>query len=415
MSRKCERCGKSAEIFDSNLHLWLCNECINKEYNCMSLCESRKKSIEDKCDEEKYEEKYEEEIENILKAMEKLCNSISESNNRRIERQFKNTPYSKDLNELLSAMTRERMLKIAEVLGLKKMYKYKKKDLKEILLNSYEDALLEKLVLLDEKAFKALRRYCKSNGEKLLDDIPNEEIIYVDYFINLGTLFPVEDKQGNKRFLMPLITQKIVNKLDEFQFRLKIKNNTKIINLYKGMVRAYGLLEEYKIIEFVRQYLVEEYDYSYLSKLLRESANYTDEYLVEGVFVFNSNIDNYITLYNNINRKMKNKDYRKFSESELLSLAKSNWEIDNTYAKDFKQSFLSYFIMSEDEVDDFLRFLYVVVQEKNLDELLNEIGEMIQEEEAKEIGMNIIEKYVVNLPIWTNKGRCMKELKLNNI
>ena len=411
MSRKCERCGKSAEIFDSNLHLWLCNECINKEYNCMSLCESRKKSIEDKCDEEKYEE----EIENILKAMEKLCNSISESNNRRIERQFKNTPYSKDLNELLSAMTRERMLKIAEVLGLKKMYKYKKKDLKEILLNSYEDALLEKLVLLDEKAFKALRRYCKSNGEKLLDDIPNEEIIYVDYFINLGTLFPVEDKQGNKRFLMPLITQKIVNKLDEFQFRLKIKNNTKIINLYKGMVRAYGLLEEYKIIEFVRQYLVEEYDYSYLLNLLRESANYTDEYLVEGVFVFNSNIDNYITLYNNINRKMKNKDYRKFSESELLSLANSNWEVDNTYAKDFKESFLSYFIMSEDEVDDFLRFLYVVVQEKNLDELLNEIGEMIQEEEAKEIGMDIIEKYVVNLPIWTNKGRCMKELKLNNI
>ena len=40
---------------------------------------------------------------------------------------------------------------------------------------------------------------------------------------------------------------------------------------------------------------------------------------------------------------------------------------------------------------------------------------MIQEEEAKEIGMDIIEKYVVNLPIWTNKGRCMKELKLNNI
>ena len=214
---------------------------------------------------------------------------------------------------------------------------------------------------------------------------------------------------------MPSTTQGIVNKLDEFQFRLKIKNNTKIINLYKGMVRAYGLLEEYKIIEFVRQYLVEEYDYSYLLNLLRESANYTDEYLVEGVFVFNSNIDNYITLYNDINRKMKNKEYRKVSESDLLSLANSNWEIDNTYAKDFKQSFLSYFIMSEDEVDDFLRFLYVVVQEKNLDELLNEIGEMIQEEEAKEIGMDIIEKYVVNLPIWTNKGRCMKELKLNNI
>ena len=37
---------------------------------------------------------------------------------------------------------------------------------------------------------------------------------------------------------------------------------------------------------------------------------------------------------------------------------------------------------------------------------------MIQEEEAKEIGVDIIEKYVVNVPIWSKKGRSMKEVKI---
>ena len=68
--------------------------------------------------------------------------------------------------------------------------------------------------------------------------------------------------------------------------------------------------------------------------------------------------------------------------------------------------------MSEEEIDDFLKFLYYIVQEKSLDEILSEIRGMIQEEEAKELGVDIIEKYVVNLPIWTNKGRCIKELKI---
>ena len=341
--------------------------------------------------------------------MEKLCNSISESNNRRIERQFKNKPYSKDLDKLLSAMTKERLGKIAETLGIRKVYKYKKQELKEMLLSSYKDLILEKFKLLDEKAFKSLRKYCKNNGERVIDNIPSNEAIYVDYFVELGAIFPFENKEGNKMFLMPTVTQELVKLLEDFQIRLKIKNNTKIINLYRGMIRAYGLLEVYKIIEFIKQYLVEEYDYQELVDILEESSKYSDEYIVEGAFVFNSNIDNYVSLYNDINRKMKNSDYRKFSEGELLSLSKSNWEVDNNYARDFKRRFLNYFIMSEEEIDEFLKFLYAIAQEKSLDEILNEIRGMIQEEEAKEIGVDIIEKYVVNVPIWTKKGRCIKE------
>ena len=400
---KCEKCGKDAIFFDANLQLWLCEDCVKREYKTFDLEEFIEKNDKDR---------YSEELNNILIAMEKLCNSISESNNRRIERQFKNKPYSKDLDKLLSAMTKERLGKIAETLGIRKVYKYKKQELKEMLLSSYKDLILEKFKLLDEKAFKSLRKYCKNNGERVIDNIPSNEAIYVDYFVELGAIFQFENKEGNKMFLMPTVTQELVKLLEDFQIRLKIKNNTKIINLYRGMIRAYGLLEVYKIIEFIKQYLVEEYDYQELVDILEESSKYSDEYIVEGAFVFNSNIDNYVSLYNDINRKMKNSDYRKFSEGELLSLSKSNWEVDNNYARDFKRRFLNYFIMSEEEIDEFLKFLYAIAQEKSLDEILNEIRGMIQEEEAKEIGVDIIEKYVVNVPIWTKKGRCIKELKI---
>ena len=400
---KCEKCGKDAIFFDANLQLWLCEDCVKREYKTFDLEEFIEKNDKDR---------YSEELNNILIAMEKLCNSISESNNRRIERQFKNKPYSKDLDKLLSAMTKERLGKIAETLGIRKVYKYKKQELKEMLLSSYKDLILEKFKLLDEKAFKSLRKYCKNNGERVIDNIPSNEAIYVDYFVELGAIFPFENKEGNKMFLMPTVTQELVKLLEDFQIRLKIKNNTKIINLYRGMIRAYGLLEVYKIIEFIKQYLVEEYDYQELVDILEESSKYSDEYIVEGAFVFNSNIDNSVSLYNDINRKMKNSDYRKFSEGELLSLSKSNWEVDNNYARDFKRRFLNYFIMSEEEIDEFLKFLYAIAQEKSLDEILNEIRGMIQEEEAKEIGVDIIEKYVVNVPIWTKKGRCIKELKI---
>ena len=403
MKQKCEKCGKDAIFFDVNLQLWLCEECVNKEYKSLDLEEFKQKNGEDK---------YNEELNNILIAMEKLCNSIRESNTKKIERQFKSTPYSRDLNELLSSITRERLSKIAEALDIKRVYKYKKQELKELILESYEKLILDKLQLLDEKALKALKKYYKNNGERIFNNISDEDGIYIDYFADIGAIFPTENNEGKKIFIMPTITEEIVKKLDDFQVRRKIKNNTKIISLYRGMVRAYGLLEEYQIIQFVKQYLNEEYDHEYLVNILRESSKYSDDYIVEGIFVFNSNIDNYVNLYNEINRKMKNKDYRKFSESELLSLAKSNWEVNNSYAKDFKRRFLNYFVMSEEEVDEFLKFLYAIVQEKSLEEILNEIKEMIQEEEAKEIGLDIIEKYVVNVPIWSKKGRSMKEVKI---
>ena len=61
MKQKCEKCGKDAIFFDVNLQLWLCEECVNKEYKSLDLEEFKQKNGEDK---------YNEELNNIFESLE---------------------------------------------------------------------------------------------------------------------------------------------------------------------------------------------------------------------------------------------------------------------------------------------------------------------------------------------------------
>ena len=47
MKQKCEKCGKDAIFFDVNLQLWLCEECVNKEYKSLDLEEFKQKILDE--------------------------------------------------------------------------------------------------------------------------------------------------------------------------------------------------------------------------------------------------------------------------------------------------------------------------------------------------------------------------------
>lgn len=401
MKEQCSKCGKEASHFDVNLKSWVCDTCIENFYKNISLEEFRK---------EFGDARYKEEIDNILKSIEGLDEAIQESNYKEIDEKFNRTAYSKDLKEILESLIEDELEEIAEALGYKNISEYKGNDLISLILSNFEEKLLNKLELLDEKTFKALKKYCKNNGERVFYNISQEDIKYIDYFVSLGVIFPTIDSNAEHIFIMPLVTQSIIGKLDEFQYRRKIKNNTKIVKLYVGMIRAYGVLEKKSIIPFVKEYLNGEED-GYLLQLLKEAAKYNKNYNVEDDFVFTWNIDDYMNLHNDIVSKSNNIEYRKFSEGELMSLGKDDWETNNKYAKEFKRRFLKYFVMMEDEADEFLELLYGLIQEKSLEDTLKEIKDMIEEEEAKDIGIEIIENYIVNLPIWTNKGRSIQDIR----
>ena len=401
MKEKCSNCGKEASHFDVNLKSWVCDKCIENFYENIDLDEFRK---------EFGDARYKEEINNILRSIEDLDGTLNEANYKEIDEKFNRIVYSKDLKEVLESLIEDELIDIAEGLDYKNICNYKGNDLVNLILSNYEEKLLSKLELLDEKTFKALKNYSKHNGERVFYNISDDEIKYIDYFISLGAIFPTINVDKEHVFIMPLVSQNIIEKLNELQYRRKIKNNTKLIKLYIGMIRAYGVLEKKCIIQFVREYLNEEED-EHLIELLREAAKYNRNYNIEGEFVFTWNIDNYMNLHNDIVNEKNNIEYKKFSEGELISLGKYNWETDNKYAKEFKRRFLKYFVMREEEVDEFLELLYALIQEKSLDDTLKEIRGMIQEEEAKEIGIEIIENYIVNLPIWTNKGRSIEEIR----
>ena len=48
---KCEKCGKKAVFFDVNLQLWLCEDCVKKEYKTFNLEEFIEKNGEDRYNE----------------------------------------------------------------------------------------------------------------------------------------------------------------------------------------------------------------------------------------------------------------------------------------------------------------------------------------------------------------------------
>lgn len=401
MKEKCSKCKGEAKYFDINLQAWVCEQCFTENYQNVDLDEYRKTHGD---------EKYNEEIDNMLMAMNSMYNQVMESKVKAVAKRFEKTAYSLNLNDILESMTRVELSKIAEALDFKQVYKYNKKDLKALLSSSYREKLIKKLEFLDEKSFKVLKRFTRNNGENILDNLNDDMVEYVEYFMSIGVIFPSKNHNNKSVVLMPLETQEIITSLNEFEYRFKIKNNTKIIKLYRGMINAYGVLEECQIMRLIKKYVREEYSNKYLSDLLKAAAEYDENYEVEGVFAFNSDIADYIKLYNDINNKSKGQSYKEFSEKELLSLGKDNWIKNNIYSKEFERDFSKYFVMDERAMDDILTFLYCIIQEKSLEEVLKEARGMVEEEEAKDIAEDIVRKYIMNLPIWTNKGKSISEV-----
>lgn len=399
MKEKCTKCGSEATYLDIDNKSWVCQECYNNKYKNIDLDQYRKeRNVRD----------FPNDLDKILDAVTKLFDTVNQSNIEAMDRRFEKTPYSRDLNKLLLATTKSELIKISESLGLRKLSKLKKNELVNLIMENYEERLLCKLELLDEKSYKTIKSFIKFGDQISLEKINSENESYIDYLLELGVVFTTKDNNGMPVFIIPSKAEAVIKQLDEFKYRLKIKQNTKIVNLYTGMIRIYGLLEKYQIIQFIKRYVDD--NSKHLENILIESSKYNMDYEIKGMFVYSSKIGSCTNLFNDINKYSGEINYADYDEETILSFSKVNWEIDNKYAREFKEKFLDYFELCEDEIDDFLQFLYAIVQERSVDEIICEIRDMIKEEEAKEIGVEIIKNYIVNIPIWLRKGLTIRDL-----
>ena len=395
MVQKCNICGKIASYFDANLGEWLCEECYKKNYNKVNLNDYRNKVNS---------EKYDEEIQDMMK------NKMA-----KLDKRFNSTKFTNDIEEILKSMPRSDIESIAERLNFAKTYKYNKDKLIHNVISSYKERVLEKIYLFNDNALKAFKYFSKNDGITILNNSDHKYIRFMEYFMSIGILYPAKNEEKKGVLIMPSNVRDLLSDLNDFNFRLKVKNNSKIITLVSGMANVYGVLTINNVVNKLNKFGFDNMEFKEKYDVINSASNYSVSYVIKDGYVFNCNIKHYKKLYEKIESESKSIEYREYSEKELLTFGKDNWLRNSKYGKEFIINFTNCFELDNEEIDEFLNQLYYIIQEDSLDNLLDEVRDMIVEEDGKEVGVNIIKEYVCNLPIWYKKGKSINEIKGKSI
>ena len=85
------------------------------------------------------------------------------------------------------------------------------------------------------------------------DDIDEEEADKSAYFIQQGIIYPTV-KNDESMFLMPKVVQKIIKDKNDIDYRRILKGNTELINIYRGMNKAYGILKVEDAVKMLERF-----------------------------------------------------------------------------------------------------------------------------------------------------------------
>ena len=369
-THQCAKCGEEAIYYNTDTEKWICENC---------------KNMEDELD--------------------KLALKMEKKLSKRV--------YSFDLKELIECLSKDEIYNIARNLGVKKISGLNKDKLAEKLIEEYLDLVKQRIDLFEEDRYKILKSYVDNKGVKTFDDISEEEVDKSSYFIQQGILYPTVKKEQSI-FLMPKVVQKLVKEKNDIEYRRILKNNTELINLYRGMNKAYGILS---IEDAVK--MLEKFDADSgvnLLELLREASYYYNEFREESGYFINNEIDNYEEVLNDI-KKEDIKEYASISRDELLSMSTVNWVYNSKAGKSFYKEFTSMFSVDKDMTIAMMEDLALDVQELEPAEAVEKMIELINidDEQVRVIASGMMNKFVNKIRLWKLKGISTNDAKASSI
>ena len=445
IKHECETCGKEAKFFNYENDKWECGNCIDENNDMISeieYCNSPRDGIcgyeghkeaenvylpgntkkyklskKNRKVQEDYERisAYEDDIFEDSPDMEYAFDDLLSKSKIIVNKVFNRGIYSFDINELISDLSKDTVYDIAKYLGMTKISSLNKSKLVEKLLCEYEGLIEERMSLFDEERYKFLKSYGDKNGVKPFNEIAEENLYKVGYFLQNGMLFSAV-KDEELVILMPEIVQKLVKEKNNIQYRNMIKVNSEIINLYRGMNRAYGLLKLKDIKELYKRYQIEESEKYRIEDVITKAEDYYREYEIQGIFFINCYIDNWVDLLKEIEQQIK-VNYTIISKEELLSMSDENYIYESKFGNTFFKEFLSMFNMEEDILEGLMESLYLEIQENELEDVMTEILEQLEDDnkEIKEFMSNSVGKFLRNIRLWRFKGANLNEKKPNII
>lgn len=367
---ECAKCGEEAIYYNTDTKKWICENC---------------KNIEDELD--------------------KLAAKMEKKLSKRV--------YSFDLKELLECLSKDEIYNIARNLGVKKISGLNKDKLTEKLVDEYKELVNERINLFEEDRYRVLKSYIDNKGVKNFDDISEEEVDKSAYFIQQGILYPTIKKEQSI-FLMPKVVQNIIKGKNDIEYRRILKNNTELINIYRGMNKAYGILKVEDAVSMLEKFN-ENTDINVL-ELLREASYYYNEFREEDGYFINNEIDDFNEVLKDI-EKEDVKEYASISKDELISMSQANWVFNSKAGKSFYKEFTSMFSVDKDMTIAMMEDLVLDVQELEPSEAVERMIELIKidNEEIRIVASKMMNKFVNKVRLWRLKGKSANDAKANSV
>lgn len=432
----CEICNAEAEYFNYENDHWECRKCIDKNNDMIAkfdYCNSPRDGVccygGHKRDEVTYlpgnQKKYkisrkkvksaepedtlfyEDEFFEQLSDVEYAFDDLISKSQRIFNNNFNETVYSFDIVELINNLSKENIYEIAKYLGMSKISSLNKAQLAERLIDEYEVLVEEKLSFFDEERYKLLKSCADNNGVRILSQIDEKTAYKLAYFLQSGILFSTV-KDEEVIMIMPEIVQKLVKEKNNIQYRGMIRANTEIINLYRGMNKAYGILKLKDIIGIFKTYDLNEH--SRIEELITSAQDYYREYEIQGMFYINCFVDNWVDLLREIEQKT-NIDYTVISKEELLAMASENYIYEADFGDAFFKEFLNMFNMEVEILEGLMESLYLEIQENDFGDVMEEILEQLEDDnnDIKDFMLNSVGKFLKNIRLWKLKGASINE------
>lgn len=357
-----------------------------------------------------------EEKHNLKKQAKQLQDIIIEEINS-INKKFRRGISSVNFKNQLESLTKKELCEIAKTLELTGYYKLNKEQLIMLIYDNYKEVIKNKLDAFDENRIKKLMQFMKCGGIRKVER--SKDFATFFYFENYGLVFPFSCKE-EATFIMPDLVIDIIRKtVSEFNFRKRIKTNSKIIILVKGMIEAYGIISLEDLIEKLRIYGIEESDEQLIKVINEGSGIYYS--VMDKDYILNESITDY-SVIQEIEKTKDKYDYKIFTKEELESMGREEW-IDNVdYAKRFYDRFIEEFIIERNDliniVNDMKNDVQIVDADAIIQFMVDSIdnkcenqAEVDELKQSKKIVKKLVREFLENVPLWKYKGRSLKEMK----
>lgn len=351
------------------------------------------------------------EIDESAEVYDNMMDDLFEKYENKMNRMFVKGVYSFEVSEQLKSLSKEAVYNIARNLGINKISMLNKDDLIEKVLNNYDEVIINQFEYFEEERFNILKSYLINNGVKVFDEIDSYELSRTAYFMQQGIIFPsIKDEKAV--FLMPKIIQDIIRKKDNNEYKMIMKKNKEVLQLYRALNKVYGIVNIKDIVDLVNRYNMEELNEFYIVEVIKKAQYYYREYREEKGFFINNDIENWLDLLKDIEKYNEKLEYSNINKTELLEMADSKWIYKSKFGKSFFKEFTSIFEIEKETVYQIMEDLSFDIQDNNIDETINSLLELINASnlELRNYIKGVATKFLSNIRIWKYRGATINEM-----